>query len=884
MSVNGAADPYSQPGSDLGQSRLDTTTPPGGLILNEDGSADVVLDEPKRPGNIGDHFDNIAETIDPTRLSKIASDLLDAIEIDKEARKKRDKQYEEGMRRTGLGDDAPGGASFPGASKVVHPMMTEACIDFSARVMSEMMPPEGPVKAKTVGMSTNDKDEKAERVARYMNLQMTELMPNVYYEFEMGFTQCPLGGAFYTKLIYENDGASLVTIPIDKIHRPWSDGAFYTQPRITHEMEVDRWQFIENVRSGLWLDDIDPDTSNELPVQTAAGKSNDRVIGRTDPAENVDHVRVVYESSVLLSLEDDDDPAEPYIVTVDEQTRKCLAIYRNWKRADPKQKRLDFLIEWPFWPWRGGYPIGMTHMIGGLSGAATGSLRALLDAAHLNNSQTGVKLKGGATAGGQNIKAQPMQTTEVQGSLAMDDVRKTYMPLPFQPPSAVLFQLLGFLVDAGRGVIRTTFDEFDKMTGNTPVGTASMFIEQGLKNLGAIHGRMHRSMRRLLKQLWDINAETVTNEEVADEFGELIVTAEDFKGPMTVIPVSDPRIFSDMQRSAQAQMIVQRAGDPIAAPLYQHRAVELYFLKRMNVPQPEQFLMPSPEPTQQNAVAENTTASNALPIKAFPGQDHEAHLAVHLAYMNSPLFGSNTIIAVKYLPLMLAHIGEHIALWYADAMLDAANAALREKTGNPNLTIESMAGPMYEAPLDRLLAELTPEVMEFANERLGQMPQVIAQAQMLIQRLAPQQPMDPSIVAMKDVDRQTQADQAGNQLKLIAESNKKEAADRKAAFDARQQEIDAMSDSEERQLKQQKLDTDRQTAGDKIAVMARGQELALTGTRETNQSRETIAEENNDAKVEIENLGNETAIEVVDKKVRAGVGAGNISTGTALSE
>lgn len=870
-------DPYGQPGLAEGVSRIEAATPPGSdVIINDDGSVEIVMgDQGPPPVDASDHFANLAELLEEGRLTQIAEDLLDAIKVDKESREKRDKQYEEGLRRTGLGDDAPGGASFPGASKVVHPVLTEACIDFAARVMNEMLPPEGPAKTKIVGDNTDQKDERADRTTRYMNLQLTELMPNVYHEFEMGFTQCPLGGAFYTKMYYGDDGPSVIAIPIDKVHRPWSDGAIYTQPRITHEQEVDRWQYHSNVQSGLWRDVLNVKISSDSPEQTSASQSNDRIIGREQTSENIDNVRIVYESSVLLSLEDEDGPAEPYIVTVDADTRQVLAIYRNWREDDQQKKRLDFLIEWPFWPWRGGYPIGMTHMIGGLSGAATGSLRALLDAAHLNNSQTGIRLKGGATAGGQNIRAQPTQTTEVQGSLAQDDVRKTYMPLPFNPPSPVLFQLLGFLVDAARGVVRTTFDEYDKFGGNTPVGTANMFIEQGLKNLGAVHGRLHRSMRRFLKQLWDINARTINNVEIQDDYGELIVSREDFAGPMSVVPVSDPRIFSDMQRQSLAQLVVQRSST--LPQIYDMRKTELYFLKQMNVPNPEQFLQPQAQPIQQNAVAENTTASNGLPIKAFPGQDHEAHLAVHLAFMQSPLFGQNTVIAVKYLPLMLQHISEHVALWYANAMLEAANAALRKQTGNPQLTIEALNSPQYEAPLDRLLAELTPDVMEHAQEVLAPMPQVIAQAQMLMQRLAPQQPMDPSVVAMKDVDRQTQADQAKTQLQLVSENNKKELAVTKL-------QIDAADRAQDREMRERQAEADRalraQESSERAATAAHGNELRLHGVQATNQSRETIAGITAQTKLETNTDDNETAIEITNKKISADKAAGNLKTGT----
>jgi len=884
--VNGVEDPYAQPGRAEGVSRISAAMPPGGdVIIDEDGNVSVVLDEGQNLDNDSNaHFANLALDLEENRLTEIAMDLFDAIEVDKEAREKRDKQYEEGLRRTGLGDDAPGGASFPGASKVVHPVLTEACIDFSARIMNEMLPPEGPAKSKVIGENTDEKDERADRVTRYLNLQLTELMPNVYHEFEMGFTQCPLGGAFYTKMYYAEDGPSVIAIPIDKVHRPWGDGAIYVQPRITHEQEIDKWQFQSNIHNGLWRDVINVDISHDVPDQTSAGQSNDRIIGRNSPAENVDNIRVVYECSTLLPLEGDDDEVLPYIVTIDADTKKVLSIYRNWRADDDTRKRLDFLIEWPFWPWRGGYPIGMTHMIGGLSGGATGALRALLDAAFLNNSQTGVHLKGGATGGGQNIRARPTQTTEVQGSLAQDDIRKTYMPLPFNPPSPVLFQLLGFLVDAARGVVRTTFDEYDKFGGNTPVGTANMFIEQGLKNLGAVHGRLHRSMRRFLKQLWDINARTIQNVQIEDDFGELIVTREDFAGPMVVVPVSDPRIFSDMQRQSLAQLVVQRAQAMAPMNLYDLRKTEVYFLKQMNVPNPEQFLVPAPQPVQMNAVAENTSASNGLPIKAFPGQDHEAHLAVHLAFMASPLFGQNPILAVKFLPVMLNHIGEHISLWYANAMLEAANAALRFQTGNPDLTIEGMSSPEYEAPLDRLLAELSPEVMQEANESLADVPQVIQQAQALMAKLAPQGPMDPSVVAMKDVDRQAQADQANAKLKEMAETNKMQATQIKAQADLQRDALKTQDSEAERQFKADQAERDRQQAAQDAAtaaaIKAQGDQLRLEGVHASNDSRESIAGLNAQAKLEANAADNETALEITEQKIKADKAAGNLKTGT----
>jgi len=902
-----AVDPYAQPGFAKGTTQLQVAAPPGGgVTINPDGSATFDLSSlgPSTP-QMGGHFQNLAEVLPPGRLAQIAHDLLDAIQIDRDARKKRDDQYDEGMKRTGLGDDAPGGAQFPGASRAVHPVLTEAAVDFAARIMNEMMPPDGPVKAKTIGEPTMDKDDKAERVARYMNLQLTELMPNVYHEMEMGFTQMPLGGAFYTKFVFDDSGLNVIAIPIDKVIRPWSDGSIYAQPRITHEQETDRYEYIQNVNRGLWVDVLNPDVSSDIPEQTKTQTSNDRVVGRvTPPPENIDKVRRVYETSMMMPLYDDEDEQiEPYLVTVDEQTRKILSIYRNWRENDPNKQRLDFLTEWPFWPWRGGYPIGMTHMIGGLSGAATGAMRALLDAAFLNTVQTGVRLKGGATAGGQNIRAQPAQTTEVQGSLAQNDVRATYLPLPFPPPSPVLFELLGFLVDAARGVVRTTFDEYDKFTGNTPVGTANMFIQQGLTNLGAVHGRLHRSMRRFLKQLWEINARTVSNVETQDDFGELIVNAEDFQGPLNVVPVSDPRIFSDMQRASLGQMLVQRST--MLPQLYDLRKTELYFLRQMKVPNPDQFLQPQAQPVQQNAVAENAAASQGLPIKAFPGQDHEAHLLTHIVYMDSPLFGSNPTIAKKFLPGMLDHIGEHLALWYSNAMLESANAALRIKTGRMDLTIESLSSPIYEAPLDRLLAELIPVVMKHAQSSLKTIPAIVQRAQDLMKSLIPPPMMDPSVVAAQDVQRQQKKDEDDTNLKMIELQQK----------DTAQQNKDQLAETTANQkhavdiakIAAQREDASRKSDLGAAQVAATQQASAdrVRSTEDTNQSREQIANDQNasreqiaaasdqsrenvaqisaDAQIERTKMETASAEEIAAKQIKA-QGSSRFSTGSSLKK
>lgn len=855
-------------------STLDLKEPAGSdIVLHDDGSA-TLLGGAEGEDDVGAHFENLAETLDSQRLQTIAIDLLDAIDVDKEARKPRDQQYMEGLRRTGLGDDAPGGAPFNGASRAVHPMMTEAAVDYAARVCSELLPPDGPVKAAIVGTPSNAKSDRGERTSRYMNYQLTELMPSAYSELETGFSQQGIAGAYYVKPSFRDGTPDLEVVHIDHVHRPWNDGDFYKQPRLTHEMLIDKWTFAENVAAGIWRDVVDTVTSSDSVEQTQSSEANDRIIGRDQPTDNIDEVRIVFETSMFLKLEGPDDELLPYLVTVDEQSRQVLGLYRNWDEDDANKRRLDYLIEFPFMPWRGGYPIGFSQMIGSISGAASGALRALLDSALLATMATGVKLKGGTTAGGQNIRVQPGSTAEVQGSLASDpDIRKTYQQLVFPAPSATLFQLLGFLVDSGRGVVRTSFDEFNKMNGEMPVGTANMMIEQGLKTFGSVFGRQHRAMRRLLKALWYINSKTVTDESVIDKFGELVVTKADFQGPLAVIPVSDPRIFTDTQRMAGAQVVASRADlfrqKGLPSP-YKVREVELNVLRSAKVAQPEQYLQEFPEPQQLNAAAENVAASSGLPIKAFPGQDHEAHFAQHAAYMDSPLFGSNPTIALKFLPPMLGHLAEHLSLWYADAMLLSTNAVLQQTFEDPRITVEALqAVKGLEAQLDRLMAEITPHVMQNANKQLAPAMQVIAKAQELLKKLQPPTPMDPSIVAQQDVKRQEQADTK------TAEQKAAELKQRGATDVARIQSDNAEKERRA-QLEREKLAAKATADQRKDMIAAAGLEVRRGGQAvqvETatigSETQLQVAREGGDVQLELQGMRGDVQLEQADIAAQA---------------
>ena len=723
----------------------------------DDGGAMVTLDESPTPAE-SEFYANLAETMPPIQLSGLGSSLCDLIEKDKEARKRRDEQYEEGLRRTGLGDDAPGGASFTGASKVVHPMLTQACVDFAARVMKELFPPDGPAKEKIVGEPTLDKVEKAQRITRYLNWQMTEQMPEFRAELEQLSTQLPLGGGQYLKITWDQNRKKPMPmfVPIDDVYLPFAATNFYTAERKTHVQYLTKIEYQKRIEAGMYLD-VDLAVDPLPPEESKASKANDKIEGRSADTYNVDGLRTVFECYIVMDL-DNKDGLAPYIISIDKSTQRILSIYRNWEEDDETKQEMYWLVEFPFVPWRGAYPIGLIHMIGGLSAAATGALRALLDSAHINNFPGLLKLKSGA--GGQTDRVDPTEVKEIEGSFGQDDIRKVLMAMPYNPPSPVLYQLLGFLVDSSQSVVRTTFEELADSNVNTPVGTTLARLEQGMVVFSAIHARMHDAMARVLRLLFRLNKTYLEESEVVDETGELLVKRSDFEGPMNVVPVSDPNIFSEAQRFAQVQAVMQRAQ---AMPqLYDLRKVEEMFLERLKIPHGKELLLPKQQPLELNAVNENIAATMRRPIVAFPEQDHLAHLQVHLDFVTSPMFGGNRIIGSAALPILLDHIKEHMVLWYANQVFEEASDAAQVDIGE----IQKDATTKEKKSLDQVLAATSQVVTKQADEAFSSLPQIIEQAIQTLQQFAPPPPPDPRIgVMQKQIEAQQAKDQADAQYK-----------------------------------------------------------------------------------------------------------------------
>jgi hypothetical protein len=729
-----------------------------------DGSVVVTLDT-KGPMEDEDFYQNLSDSdlIQDIDLGAMALRYIELVEKDKDARKQRDKQYEEGIKRTGMGNDAPGGANFNGASKVVHPVMAETCIDFAARAIKEMFPPDGPTKTKILGDVDEEKTAIAERKRDFMNWQLTEQIEEFRDEQEQMLTQLPLGGSQYLKLWYDEKKRRPCAqfLPIDNVLLPYAAGNFYTAERFTEVDDISDWDYKRRITSGLYRETSMTRATMD-PEMTGSQKATNKVEGKSQN-DNEDAVRRVYHIYTWLEL--DDDPVTkgemaPYILMIDDLSTEVIGLYRNWEEGDETYTKLDWVIEFKFIPWRGAYAVGLPQLIGGLSAALTGSLRALLDSAHINNAATLLKLKGGKISG-QSQEIEVTQVVEIEGAPGVDDVRKMAMPMPFNPPSPVLFELLGWLTNAAKGVVTTAEEKIADVNSNTPVGTTQALIEQGAVVFSSIHARLHESQARVLKILSRINRWYLNDMQRGEVVEDLDVKREDFARVTDVIPVSDPHIFSETQRMAQTQAVMAIMKDN--PELFNKKVVIQRFLKQIKVPGINEIMVDVPSPVKMDSANENVAMAIGQGAYAYPEQDHLGHIQAHLDFAKSPIFGGNPIIAPTYLPKAVEHIKQHIVLWYLSRMTGYVQKAMGQKLQDYDLQKDPKA-------VDKLFALASQHVEMDADETLKGIMPIIQQLVQNLQKFKPQPQMTPDTkvlldTSMAETQRRAKRDEAEMDLK-----------------------------------------------------------------------------------------------------------------------
>ena len=745
---------------------------------------------------------NLAEDMPAKELVNKASELIRYYDNDREARSDWEERYKKCLQTLdpegGL-DESEEERASRGLSTIVHPMIAEAATQFNARAIAELYPSGGPVKAVIIGDPNEELEEQARRVREFMNYQITQEMPEYFPDLDQMLFHLPLVGQTFKKIWWDSNlerQCSQFVKAEDFVVAPESKD-IQTSPRYTHVIRMPKNDYNRYVESGYYLPsddkggDIDPsgDIVGEVEGVDQYG----------DEAQ--DEVMTLLEMHVYENFEDEDaEVAIPYVVTIDYDNENVVSIRRNWHEDDERKVRREWFVSYKFLPGLGFYGFGLYHLIGGLGKAATGSLRALLDSAAFANMQGGFKLRGRVSGG--EMQVNPGEFVDLDATV--DDVNKAIMPLPFKEPSGSLFQLLGFIVDAGQRFASTADLNVGDVNPNAPVGSTVALIEQGSKSFSAIHKRLHYSQGQEFKLISSLNAENLPDQFTFSLIGgSSEIFAADFNDRIDVLPVSDPNIFSTAQRIAQAQSVLQMAQ---SAP-EMHDMYEAY--KRMyeaiRIPNIDEILLKPEDAPRLDPIDENVATMYGKPIKAFPEQDHDSHIAVHMQFIQDPSLAGNPG-AKAMQPILVAHIAEHVALLYRTRM--------EAGVGVPLPPVPDYKSTEYEAK------DIDPQLDNLISQRAAQVVQQAPQMKQIAAITAQQQgqQQNPLQYAQQLAQLETEALKARTQAQISADQAKAQSSIQIKQAEAQQDmQIEAAKAQADLQAKITKLEAELQLEREKNA-------------------------------------------------------------------
>ena len=781
-------------------------SPPDDLKVEEVGD-DVLIGDPELDivEETESSFDeNLAEQIDEKELNRKASELIKAYETDREARSEWEEKYKKGLETL----DADGGLdegederATRGLSVVVHPLIAEAATQFNARAIAELYPSGGPVKTVIVGEPTEESEDQARRVKDFMNYQITQEMPEYFPELDQMLFHLPLVGHTFKKIWWDvnlDRQCSQFVKAEDFVVSPESKD-LHTSIRYTHVIRMPKNDYERYVESGYYLP-----TSDQGSDIDPSGNTVGQIEGvDQDLDESEDHIITLLEMHVYDYFdEEESEVGLPYVITIDYDNDTIVSIRRNWNEEDEKKLKREWFVSYKFLPGLGFYGFGLYHVIGGLGKAATGSLRALLDSAAFSNMQGGFKLRGRVSGG--EMQVNPGEFVDLDATV--DDVNKAIMPLPFKEPSGSLFNLLGFIVDAGKRFANTADLNVGDVNPNAPVGSTVALIEQGSKAFSAIHKRLHYSQGQEFKLLAKLYAENLTESfQFALAGASSEIFAADFDGRVDIIPVSDPNIFSSTQRIAQAQAILQMAQS--APQLHDLHAAYKRMYEAIRIPNIEEILKEPQEAKRMDPIDENMSVLYGKPIKAFVEQDHESHIAVHMQFLQDPSLAANPALK-RSQPLIVAHIAEHIALLYRNRMEASIKIPMPDV---PDFKDPKYEGKDISPDLDRLISQRAAQVVRQAPQM--QQIEAFRNAQ---QR---QQQQNPLQYAQQLAQLEAQALKARTQSEIQADQAKAASDIKIKQLEARQDmQIDAAKAQADLQAKIAKLEADLKLEREKTAA------------------------------------------------------------------
>ena len=767
--------------------------------------------------------ENLVVGFDPAGLQKLATHLMDEVKNDINARKDWEKMYRDGVELLGLKmEDRT--EPWDGACGVFHPMLTEAVVRFQADTIMETFPAMGPAKTKIIGKVTQEKEESAARVADDLNWQLTDNMVEFRPEHERMLWNLPSAGSAFKK-VYEDPTLGRQTsvfVPAEDIILPYSMTDMLTCHRVTHRMMKSKQDILRLQEAGFWHDiplSDPPKISNEIKDK------KDKEVGLTSINDNR---YTVYEFNVDVDLfeYDPDSPdgdnegiAYPYVITItNDGTDKALAIRRNWKEDDEHRLKRQHFVKYDYVPGYGPYGFGLFHLIGGYAKSATSILRQLVDAGTLSNLPGGLKSRG-LRVKGDDTPIAPGEFRDVDiGSGAIKD---SIMMLPYKEPSQVLAGLLDKIVAEAKGFATSADMKISDMSNQAPVGSTLALLERQLKVMSAVQARLHFSFKLELRLLADIIRDNAEDEYAydADAPDGKKAKRRDY-GFVEIIPVSDPNSATMSQRVVQYQAVLQlsqTAPDIYDMPELHKQMLHVLGIKNIDKLIPTEDDLKPCDPVQEN---QNILAGK--PVKAFPYQDHESHIQVHMSAMQDPvimqLVGQNPK-APMIQAAMMAHVAEHVGYAYRNKMSQAMGVPLPEYDDDADIP------PELEKRLSQMMAQAAPQILNQSKQMAAQQ-----QAQKNAQDPVLQAQLQDEVNQKAEIDRKSKRDAedvriAGEKLalerqKLEAEGKGPGAAQQELAAGQQAMALQANKQADEQRRAQEKHAFERQQQASRLALEA----------------------------------------------------------------
>ena len=735
--------------------------PDGGVTVD---FTEVSVEMQPEP-DIEEWYGNMANDMEEEELQEIAATVIDNYRADKDSRADWESMFERGFDLLGLKIEDTS-EPFEGACTAVHPMLIESAVKFQSKAIQEMFPANGPVRTQILGKQTPERQQQSNRVKDFMNYQVTDQMPEYFDETERMLFHLPLIGSAFKKVYYDANLKRPVSefIPIDQFYVSYYASNLNKADRYTHVIYRSPVDLARDMRTGIYEDVDLPEASNPNP--TSLSEKMDTILGLS-VTEDSDPQYTLLEQHCYLEIEED--YALPYIVTVEEQSQKVLSIRRNYKKNDKNQEKVSHFVHYRFVPGFGFYGFGLMHFLGNLTMTATAAMRSLVDAGQFANLPGGFKAKGVRLVG-DNEPISPGEFKEIEATGV--DLSKAIIPLPYKEPSSTLFQMLGFVTAAGQKFADSTEQIVSDAASYGPVGTTMALLEASSKFFSSIHKRLHKSQKEEFKILARIDYEYLPSEYPYEvPYAEQSVFKKDFDGRVDVIPVSDPNIPSNAHRMMLAQMALQMAQQSPPG-MFNIEELNRTILNAANMPNIEQILPPKKKPQAMDPVSDIMAATKGIPIAAFAGQNHDAHIQTKMAYLQDPMNGANPIMA-RIKPILEANIQEHSVMKYQEQISG----------------VTKMAGQQNPQAVEMAMAQAAQQVLN-ANQAMG-----MAQS--------PEQQMVSLEQAKVELEKE--------KLKMSSAKNSADAALESQKLELEEMKLlkDSAVDGQNAMMKKQKADLDR---------------------------------------------------------------------------